>query len=136
MVNCTCLSLALALNILPATAQEKTYLTENAPEQELPVMKSDLGRASNPILPDFHADPEVLYSNLTKKYYIYSTTDGTPGWGGYDFNVFSCEADAKNPGKDLCNPASWKDEGKMLNVKDDHMACANGNSWSTCIIER
>ena len=49
-------------------------------------------RAENrkqPILPGFHADPEVLYSNLTKKYYIYSTTDGTPGWGGHDFSVFS-----------------------------------------------
>lgn len=33
----------------------------------------------NPILPDFHADPEVLYSNKTKRYYIYSTTDGQPG---------------------------------------------------------
>ena len=39
----------------------------------------------NPILPDFHADPEILYSNKTKKYYIYSTTDGTPGWGGWQY---------------------------------------------------
>jgi abortive infection bacteriophage resistance protein len=37
----------------------------------------------NPILPGFHADPEILYSNKTGKYYIYSTTDGKPGWGGY-----------------------------------------------------
>ena len=35
----------------------------------------------NPILPGFHADPEVLYSHLTHRYYIYSTTDGTPHWG-------------------------------------------------------
>ena len=28
----------------------------------------------NPILPGFHADPEVLYSHLTHRYYIYSTT--------------------------------------------------------------
>lgn len=32
----------------------------------------------NPILPGFHADPEIVYSNLTNRYYIYSTTDGTP----------------------------------------------------------
>ena len=45
--------------------------------------------AQQPILTGFHADPEVLYSTKTKKYYIYSTTDGTPGWGGHDFSVFS-----------------------------------------------
>lgn len=38
--------------------------------------------SGNPVLPGFHADPEILYSNKTKKYYIYSTTDGQPGWGG------------------------------------------------------
>ena len=32
-------------------------------------------QSNNPILPGFHADPEILYSNKTKKYYIYSTTD-------------------------------------------------------------
>ncbi len=110
--------------IMPITQEEKDRLI------------AKWGAGKNPILPDFHADPEVLYSNLTKKYYIYSTTDGTPGWGGYDFNVFSCEADPKNPGKALCNPASWKDEGKMLNVKGDQVAWANGNAWAPCIIER
>ena len=28
-------------------------------------------KSGNPILPGFHADPEVLYSHLTKRYYIY-----------------------------------------------------------------
>ena len=45
--------------------------------------------SGNPILPEFHADPEVLYSNQTGRFYIYSTTDGAPGWGGYYFTVFS-----------------------------------------------
>ena len=36
--------------------------------------------SGNPIVAGFHADPEVLYSEKTGKYYIYSTTDGTPGW--------------------------------------------------------
>lgn len=44
--------------------------------------------SGNPVLPGFHADPEILYSNKTKKYYIYSTTDGQPGWGGWYFTVF------------------------------------------------
>ena len=39
----------------------------------------------NPVLPEYHADPEILYAEQTGKYYIYSTTDGTPGWGGYYF---------------------------------------------------
>ena len=27
-------------------------------------------KSGNPILPGFHADPEVLYSHQTKRYYI------------------------------------------------------------------
>ncbi|MBR0037459.1 MAG: family 43 glycosylhydrolase [Bacteroidales bacterium] len=81
--------------------------------------------AQNPILPDFHADPEVLYSQQTKKYYIYSTTDGTPGWGGHDFSVFSST-----------NLKQWKDEGKMLDVATDQVSWAVGNAWAPCIIEK
>jgi Glycosyl hydrolases family 43. len=44
--------------------------------------------SGNPVLPGFHADPEILYSNKTKKYYIYSTTDGQPGWGGWYLPFF------------------------------------------------
>lgn len=79
----------------------------------------------NPILPGFHADPEIMYSNKTGKYYIYSTTDGTPGWGGYYFTVFSSE-DLKD----------WKDEGIMLDVKSPQVEWANGNAWAPAIIER
>lgn len=31
---------------------------------------------NNPILPGYHADPEVMYSQKTGKYYIYPTSDG------------------------------------------------------------
>lgn len=79
----------------------------------------------NPVLPGFHADPEVIYSNQTGKYYIYSTTDGTPGWGGYYFTVFS-SPDMK----------TWKDEGIMLDLKSDQVPWANGNAWAPAIIER
>ena len=34
--------------------------------------------SGNPVLPGFHADPEILYSNKTKKYYIYSTQTDSP----------------------------------------------------------
>ena len=45
--------------------------------------------SGNPILPEFHADPEIIYSHQTNRFYIYSTTDGAPGWGGYYFTAFS-----------------------------------------------
>lgn len=61
----------------------------------------------NPILPGFHADPEVLYSHLTHRYYIYSTTDGTPHWGGCTYRCYS-SADLKE----------WRDEGDVLNARD------------------
>lgn len=79
----------------------------------------------NPILPGLHADPEILYSEKTGKYYIYSTTDGTPGWGGWYFTVFSSP--------DL---AEWTDEGIMLDLKSDQVPWATGNAWAPAIIER
>lgn len=82
-------------------------------------------QSNNPILPGFHADPEILYSNKTKKYYIYSTTDGQPGWGGWYFTVFS-SVDLKN----------WKDEGVMLDLKSDQVPWADGNAWAPCIEEK
>lgn len=80
--------------------------------------------AANPILPDFHADPEILYSNRDGKYYIYSTTDGTPGWGGYYYHAFSSP--------DLRN---WTDEGIVLDVKGDQVDWASGNAWAPAAIE-
>ena len=99
--------------IIPITRAEKERLLKAFPNHK------------QPILSGFHADPEVLYSNKTKKYYIYSTTDGTPGWGGHDFSVFSST-----------NLIDWKDEGKMLDVKGDQVKWATGNAWAPCIIEK
>ena len=99
--------------IIPITRAERERLLK------------EYGDLGNPILPGFHADPEVMYSNLTKKYYIYSTTDGTPGWGGYKFNVFSSK-----------NLKDWTDEGTMLDAKSDQVKWATGNAWAPCIIER
>ena len=99
--------------IIPITRAEKERLLQAYPNHK------------QPILEGFHADPEVLYSNQTKKYYIYSTTDGTPGWGGHDFSVFSSN-----------NLIDWKDEGKMLDVKGNQVSWATGNAWAPCIIEK
>lgn len=78
----------------------------------------------NPILPGFHADPEILYSNKTGEYYIYSTTDGKPGWGGYKYYVYS-SSDLKE----------WKNEGVVLDAKSDQISWANGNLWAPAAVE-
>jgi len=79
----------------------------------------------NPALVGFYADPQVLYSNKTGKYYIYPTSDGFPGWSGYYFKVFSSD--------DLVN---WKDEGKILDMKAGDVPWADGSSWAPTIVEK
>ncbi|MGI6231907.1 MAG: family 43 glycosylhydrolase [Prevotella sp.] len=80
--------------------------------------------SGNPILAGFHADPEVVYSNVTNRYYIYTTTDGTPGWGGWYFTAFSSA--------DL---TQWHYDGIVLNLPRD-TRWASGNAWAPAIIER
>ena len=77
----------------------------------------------NPILPGFYADPEVMYSEKTGKYYIYPTTDGILNWGSTAFKAFSSD--------DLMN---WKEEGIILDLKD--VSWAKKNAWAPCIIEK
>lgn len=81
-------------------------------------------KSQNPVLPGFHADPEVLYSHQTKQYYIYPTSDGFPGWSGSYFKVFSS--------KDL---KTWKEEKVILDMNKD-VAWADGNAWAPCIEEK
>ncbi len=87
--------------IIPITRAELQRITDRwgkpAELGELP---------QNPVLPGFHADPEILYSHLTGKYYIYSTTDGQPGWGGWYFTAFS-SPDMKD----------WSYEGVVLDLR-------------------
>lgn len=85
---------------------------------------SQMKAQQNPIFPGFHADPEITYSNQTHRYYIYSTTDGTPSWGGYTYQCFS-SADLKE----------WRDEGEVLNAKNGQIAWADGNLWAPAVQE-
>ena len=81
---------------------------------------------ANPVLPDFHADPEVLFSKNTGRFYVYPTTDGYDGWGGYSFDVFSSP--------DLVH---FQDEGTILNLAEGGDApWAAGNAWAPCIEEK
>lgn len=81
--------------------------------------------AVNPVLPGFNADPEVMYSNKTGRFYIYPTTDGISGWGGYNFAAWSSS--------DLVN---WQRENVILDLKTDDVTWADGNAWAPCIEEK
>ena len=78
----------------------------------------------NPVLAGYYADPDVLYSEQTGKFYIYPTSDGFDGWSGTYFKTFSST--------DLVN---WKDEGVILDLLRD-VDWANRNAWAPCIIEK
>lgn len=106
-------------SVLPVTKEELRAIYAKWGK---PAELSDL--SINPILPGFHADPEILYSNKTNKYYIYSTTDGQPGWGGWYFTVYSSD-DLKE----------WKYENVILDLKSEQVKWADGNAWAPCIEE-
>lgn len=80
---------------------------------------------ANPVLPGFHADPEILYSRQTGKYYIYSTSDGYAHWGGWYLTAYS-STDLK----------SWTPEGVVLDLRSPQVTWANGNAWAPAIEEK
>ena len=78
----------------------------------------------NPAIDGYFADPDVMYSEKTKRYYIYPTSDGFTNWTGTYFKAFSST--------DLVN---WKDEGVILDLNKD-VSWAKRNAWAPCIIEK
>lgn len=80
--------------------------------------------AKNPVLDGFYADPEIIYSKQTKKFYLYPTSDGFDGWSGTYFKTFSSD--------DLVH---WKDEGVILDLKTD-VSWTNRHAWAPCIAEK
>lgn len=78
----------------------------------------------NPVLPGHYADPDIMYSHQTKKYYLYPTSDGFKGWSGTYFKTFSSK-----------NLRDWKDEGTILELGKD-VQWANRNAWAPCIEEK
>lgn len=83
----------------------------------------EVPKQKNPAFAGYYADPEVLYAEKTKKYYIYPTSDGIISWGSKQFKAFSSE--------DLIN---WKDEGVILDF--ENLSWAKKNAWAPCIIEK
>ena len=98
----------LLTSALTAAAACFTLPAQNAEQSPSQLNKSTHvadWQFNNPVLPEFHADPEILFSVKTGRYYIYSTTDGFPGWGGTYFTCYS-SSDLKD----------WKYEGVILDV--------------------
>ncbi|MES2652492.1 MAG: family 43 glycosylhydrolase [Bacteroidota bacterium] len=79
---------------------------------------------NNPVLDGYYADPEILYSNQTGKYYLYPTSDGFTGWSGTYFKAFSST-----------NLVNWEDEGVILDLPKD-TKWAKRNAWAPTIIEK
>lgn len=79
---------------------------------------------NNPVLEGYYADPEIIYSHKTGKYYLYPTSDGFDHWSGDYFETFS-SIDLKE----------WKNEGTILDLKKD-VSWADRNAWAPCIIEK
>ena len=128
--------------VIPITRAELKRITDKwgKPEElgELP---------QNPVLPGFHADPEVLYSKKTDKYYIYSTTDGQPGWGGYSkktdkYYIYSTTDGQPGWGGWYFTAFSspdlkdWTYEGVILDLRSPQVPWANGNAWAPAIEEK
>ncbi len=106
--------------VIPITQKELDNLMEKWGQ----AFKADIQLSNNPVLKGFYADPDIIYSNKTKKYYIYPTSDGFDGWSGTYFKTFSSP-----------DMVSWKDEGVILDLKK-HVKWADRNAWAPCIIEK
>lgn len=105
--------------ILPITRSELKRITD---KWGMPAKYPKVN--NNPVLEGYYADPEILYSNKTKKYYIYPTSDGFDGWSGNYFKTFSSD-----------NLKDWKDEGIILDLRKD-VSWSNRNAWAPCIVEK
>lgn len=78
----------------------------------------------NPVIPGYYADPEILYSEQTGRYYLYPTTDGAENWDNHDAHIYS-SADLRQ----------WQREGTALDLTKD-VSWADRKLWAPCIIER
>lgn len=110
----------------PQNFKDKTVTYTVTNEGRTQTYEVTVERCGNPVIPAFHADPEVLFSKQTGRFYIYPTTDGYTGWGGYSFDVFSSP--------DLLH---FTNEGTILNLqRGKDVAWSAGNAWAPCIEEK
>ncbi len=80
----------------------------------------------NPVIEGLYADPDLV--RFGDDYYIYPTTDGQAGWGGWAFSVFkSTSGKPQGPYERL---------GKVVNFHDGDVPWAKSNAWAPCIAEK
>lgn len=77
----------------------------------------------NPVLKGLYADPDII--KVEDTYYIYPTSDGYDGWGGYQFYVFAS--------KDLIN---WENKGKILDFHEGDVPWAGECAWAPCTLSK
>ncbi|WP_200871423.1 family 43 glycosylhydrolase, partial [Saccharicrinis fermentans] len=107
-------------SVIPVTSSEMDALLDKWGQG----FDAEIKLGSNPVLAGFYADPDMIFSNKTNKYYLYPTSDGFEGWSGTYFKTFSST-----------NMVDWKDEGIILDLKK-HVKWADRNAWAPCIIEK
>jgi alpha-L-arabinofuranosidase len=103
--------------VISVTAEEADRLSKKWPSDSVNTA------SRNPVLKGYYADPDILYAEKTKKFYIYPTSDGFDNWSGTYFKCFSSP-----------DMTSWKDEGIILDLEKD-VAWAKKNAWAPCIVE-
>jgi len=86
--------------------------------------RAEIVKNHNPVLNGFYADPEILYSEKTGKFYLYPTSDGYTNWSGTNFKCFSSN-----------NLVDWKEEGVIIQLGKE-VSWANRNAWAPCIVEK
>lgn len=107
--------------VIPITRAEMQRLIARWPSADM----GNLSVNANPIIPGFHADPEILHSMRDGLYYIYSTTDGQPGWSGTYYTCYSSP--------DL---QEWTFRGNVLDLATDQVEWADGSCWAPAIEEK
>jgi beta-xylosidase len=80
----------------------------------------------SPLLPGLYADPNIAVFDGV--YHLYATTDGTPGWGGKDFYVWTST--------DLVDWERSEEPILTLDGPNGDVPWASGNAWAPTIIER
>lgn len=117
------LGLIFAVSANEAQSEKETQnanasAVSNAPKLTDPPKPTDAPKFANPVLHGINsADPEILYSEKTGKFYIYPTfTLNT-------FHAFSSD--------DLVN---WKDEGPILSL--ENVSWEDRYPWAPCIMEK
>ncbi len=108
-------------SFLRITQEEYDRLQRWSDEQEAKHLAPNV---SNPVIPGLYADPEILFSQKTGKYYLYPTTDGMEGWQGHDFKVFSSD-DMK----------TWTEGGTIIDLATEQVSWAREYAWAPCAIE-